>query len=44
MSLRERAKDLKLLSLSREHQKNFNRDYKLQKKSYMNNQRKYLNL
>ena len=32
MSLRERVKDLKLLSLSREHQKNFNRDYRLQKK------------
>ena len=32
MSLRERARYLKLLSLSREHQKNFNRDFRLQKK------------
>ena len=32
MSLWERARDLKLLSLSREHQRNFNRDYRLQKK------------
>ena len=32
MSLEKRIKDLKLLSLSRQYQKNFNRDYRLQKK------------
>ena len=32
MSLEKRIKDLELLALSREHQKNFNRDYRLQKK------------
>ena len=32
MSLEKRIKDLELLSLSRQHQKNLNRDYRLQKK------------
>ena len=32
MSLQKRASDLQLLALLRQHQKNFNRDYRLQKK------------
>ena len=32
MSLQKKARDLELLSLARQHQKNFSRDYRLQRK------------
>ena len=32
MSLQRKARDLDLLSLARQHQMNFNRDYRLQRK------------
>ena len=32
MSLQKRPRDLQILVLLREHQKNFNRDYRLQKR------------
>ena len=32
MSLQKKARDLEILSLARQHQKNFNKDYRLQRK------------
>ena len=32
MSLQKKVRDLELLSLAKQHQKNFNRDYRLQRK------------